>query len=75
MAKFKDFIPPKANAIRNGKPDSIDAVLLVPGDIVEVINGEKIPADIRIVSCSEMRVDNSSLTVLHLMSTALLGRV
>jgi sodium/potassium-transporting ATPase subunit alpha len=29
---------------------------------VEIISGEKIPADIRIISCIEMKVDNSALT-------------
>ncbi len=63
MAKFKDFIPPRANAIRNGKRENVEAVELVPGDIIEVSSGEKIPADIRITWASEMKVDNSSLTV------------
>jgi magnesium-transporting ATPase (P-type) len=35
---------------------------LVRGDIIEVISGEKIPADIRIISSIEMKVDNSALT-------------
>ena len=63
MAKFKDFIPLRANVIRNSKRENIEAAHLVPGDIVEVISGEKIPADIRIISAYEMKVDNSSLTV------------
>jgi sodium/potassium-transporting ATPase subunit alpha len=63
MAKFKDFIPPKADAIRNGKNAVVDAVTLVPGDIITVSTGNKIPADIRIITANEMKVDNSSLTV------------
>lgn len=35
---------------------------MVPGDIIEVKLGDKIPADIRIISSQEMKVDNSSLT-------------
>jgi len=35
---------------------------LVRGDIVEVISGEKIPADLRIIKSIEMKVDNSALT-------------
>ena len=64
MAKFKDFIPPKATTIRNGDTKQIDAVSLVPGDIIKVREGDKIPADIRITEASAMKVDNSSLTVL-----------
>lgn len=35
---------------------------LVPGDIVVVEFGKRIPADIRILESNEMKVDNSSLT-------------
>ena len=63
MARFKDFIPPKANVIRGGEKKVVDAVTLVPGDIIEVATGSKIPADIRVLSAQEMKVDNSSLTV------------
>ena len=35
---------------------------LVPGDLVRVKEGDNIPADIRIVECYEMKVNNSSLT-------------
>lgn len=35
---------------------------LVPGDIVKVKEGDNIPADIRIIECFEMKVNNSSLT-------------
>ena len=36
--------------------------LLVPGDIIDVKKGDKIPADIRIIEANEMKVNNSSLT-------------
>jgi len=62
MAKFKDFIPMKATAIRNGTIDQVDASELVPGDIVLVASGERIPADLRLFNTTEMKVDNSSLT-------------
>src|SRR5690349_9055900 len=35
---------------------------LVPGDIIELKSGDRVPADIRIIFSQEMRVDNSSLT-------------
>ena len=49
MAKFKDFIPPKALVIRDGNEASVDAVTLVPGDLVKVKGGDNVPADIRIL--------------------------
>ena len=62
MEGFKNFIPPQCKVIREGKVDQIQAAKLVVGDLVEVKLGDKIPADIRIVSSDEMKVDNSSLT-------------
>eukprot|EP01016_Furgasonia_blochmanni_P015567 TRINITY_DN1855_c0_g1_i6.p1 TRINITY_DN1855_c0_g1~~TRINITY_DN1855_c0_g1_i6.p1 ORF type:complete len:973 (-),score=185.06 TRINITY_DN1855_c0_g1_i6:1267-4185(-) len=62
MASFKNFIPQKSKVLRNGAWTQIDAVKLVPGDIVEVKGGDRVPADIRIIFSNEMKVDNSSLT-------------
>mgnify|MGYP000848321779 CR=1 FL=1 len=62
MESFKNFIPQKTRCLRNGAWTEIPAAKLVPGDIVEVKGGDKIPADIRIIVSNEMKVDNSSLT-------------
>lgn len=62
MEGFKNMIPPKAIVYRDGNKREIEAELLVPGDIIEIPNGAKIPADIRILDSWDMRVDNSSLT-------------
>ena len=35
---------------------------IVPGDIVELKLGEKVPADLRVLQSREMKVDNSALT-------------
>jgi len=59
---FKNFIPPQTKVLRNGAYTTIDAAKLVPGDIVELKGGDRVPADIRILFSQEMRVDNSSLT-------------
>jgi sodium/potassium-transporting ATPase subunit alpha len=62
MAQFKNFIPPKALVIRDGNESSIEAAKLVPGDLIRVKGGENIPADIRVIECHEMKVNNASLT-------------
>ena len=62
MEGFKNFIPPKCKVVRDGELKLIGAEKLVPGDLIEVKMGDRIPADIRIVSSDEMKVDNSSLT-------------
>jgi sodium/potassium-transporting ATPase subunit alpha len=62
MDGFKNFIPPMCKCLRDGKLELIPAKKLVRGDIIEVKLGDRIPADIRILSCEDMKVDNSSLT-------------
>lgn len=62
MEGFKNFLPAECVVIRKGNPRLIEAIKLVPGDIIEVKMGDKIPADIRVIQSREMKVDNSSLT-------------
>lgn len=47
---------------RDGKVINIDSSLLVPGDIIMLAEGAKIPADARIIACSALRTDESQLT-------------
>jgi len=62
MDSFKNMVPDKANVLRDGKQSTILAKEIVVGDIVFVKGGDRIPADIRIIEASGMKVDNSSLT-------------
>lgn len=48
--------------IRDSRLQEIDAADIVPGDIVYLKLGAKIPADARLLSCTDMKVDNSSIT-------------
>lgn len=50
------------DVVRDDISLQIDAVQLVPGDIIMVDEGEKIPADCRLVSVDSLRVDESQLT-------------
>jgi cation-transporting P-type ATPase F len=52
----------KAQVIRDGTKHNIDAKELVPGDIVLIQSGDKFPADVRLVSARDMRVDEAALT-------------
>ncbi|MFH0810450.1 MAG: HAD-IC family P-type ATPase [Pseudomonadota bacterium] len=56
------LLPPKVRVIRGGRQEQIDATALVPGDILLLEAGDQIPADARLVSTQEFRVDNSVLT-------------
>ncbi len=52
----------EARVIRDGKEASISPVDLVPGDIVKLEQGDKIPADGRIISSSNLMANEASLT-------------
>ena len=52
----------KATVKRNGQLFQIDASELVPGDIVQLEEGDKIPADIRFIETIETAVDEAILT-------------
>lgn len=52
----------EATVIRAGKTLKISTPQLVPGDIVLLRSGDKVPADVRILSLKELRVDESTLT-------------
>ena len=52
----------KATVIRDGKEKSIDAKLLVPGDIIKLQTGDKIPADARIIELVILETQEAALT-------------
>ena len=47
---------------RNGKIDIADTSTLVPGDIIFLEAGDMVPADSRIITCENLKVDESTLT-------------
>jgi calcium-translocating P-type ATPase len=52
----------KVEVVRGGETRYIDDSELVPGDIIQLNEGDKIPADIRLVDANTLRVDESVLT-------------
>ncbi len=62
LAALNSLVPPRATALRGGKRDDIEARELVPGDVILVRGGDRVPADCRVLECVELKVDESSLT-------------
>jgi Ca2+-transporting ATPase len=59
---LKKLIVPKARVIREGREQEIDSENLVPGDLVVLASGSKVPADLRLFKTLELRVDEAMLT-------------
>jgi Ca2+-transporting ATPase len=59
---LRKLVAQKAKVRRDGKAVEIDAKDIVPGDIVLLEEGQKVPADIRLVKIIELKVDEASLT-------------
>lgn len=59
---LKDLSEPRITVLRDGERSEIPSSLLVPGDIMYIHEGIKIPADGYVIRCSGLRVDESSLT-------------
>lgn len=52
----------KALVIRNGKETHIDVKELVPGDVIVLATGDKIPADARLIESVQLKTQESTLT-------------
>ena len=59
---LQGLVTPRATALRDGEVREIAAEELVPGDIVLLESGAKVPADLRLADCRNLTVDESLLT-------------
>lgn len=59
---LKKLSVPKAHVIRNKKEIEINSEAVVPGDIISLKTGSRIPADVRIIEAYDVEADESLLT-------------
>ncbi|MFH8080462.1 MAG: cation-transporting P-type ATPase [Candidatus Aenigmatarchaeota archaeon] len=62
VKELKKMTLPKVKVIRDGKQIEISSDELVPGDIIILLTGDKVPADARIIEAHSLEVDESLLT-------------
>ncbi|KAJ8923101.1 hypothetical protein NQ315_001654 [Exocentrus adspersus] len=62
MESFKKMVPKYATVVRSGNELTVPSEEIVLGDLVKVGAGDLVPADIRLIECHNLKVDNSSLT-------------
>ena len=59
---LSELLAPHADVIRSGRQRTEPADVIVPGDVVAVTSGNRIPADLRIIRETNLTVDESPLT-------------
>jgi P-type Ca2+ transporter type 2C len=59
---LKKMTSPNASVIRDGKEIKIPASQLVPGDIILLYTGDKVPADSRLIEAHNLKVEEAALT-------------
>jgi Ca2+-transporting ATPase len=62
MASLRDMMRSVADVERDDRRDEVDATQLVPGDVVVVEAGERVPADVRLLDAEDLEVEESALT-------------
>jgi calcium-translocating P-type ATPase len=53
---------PRAEVVRDGRAHIVESRVLVPGDVVLLAAGARVPADVRLVAAKDLEIDESLLT-------------
>ncbi|NXK89494.1 AT2C2 ATPase, partial [Formicarius rufipectus] len=62
LEELNKLVPPECNCLREGKLQHLLARELVPGDIIYLSVGDRVPADLRLIEVADLLVDESSFT-------------
>jgi calcium-translocating P-type ATPase len=62
MGAIRELLAPKAAALRDGKRVTVPGEVLVPGDIVLLEAGDKVPADLRVIEARGLAAQEAILT-------------
>lgn len=62
MDAIRRMLSPEATVLRDGRREVISAESLVLGDIVLLQSGDKVPADLRLLSVKNLRIEEAALT-------------
>lgn len=62
LAELKTYLKQRARVIRGSIEREIDAANIVPGDIIHLAQGDRVPADGRLMFVNDLQVDEAILT-------------
>ncbi len=75
LESIRNMLSPEAKTLRGGKLRLLPAEELVPGDIVQLQSGDKVPADLRILSATNLRIEEAALTGESIPATKVMDAV
>lgn len=62
LAELKTYLKQRTRVIRGGVEHEIDSETIVPGDLIRLSQGDRVPADARLVSVNDLQIDEAVLT-------------
>ncbi|MBL8490329.1 MAG: cation-transporting P-type ATPase [Rhodocyclaceae bacterium] len=62
LAALRRLLPQQVDALRDGAVRRVEAESLVPGDVLLLGEGDKVPADCRVIEAQDLRVNLSTIT-------------
>ncbi|MCL7465169.1 cation-transporting P-type ATPase [Phaeovulum sp. NW3] len=62
MAAIRNMLAPRATVLRDGRRQSVEGAAIVPGDIVLLEAGDKVPADLRVLEARGLAAQEAILT-------------
>jgi magnesium-transporting ATPase (P-type) len=62
MAAIRNMLAPRAAVLRNGRRQTVEGAAIVPGDIVLLEAGDKVPADLRVLEARGLAAQEAILT-------------
>ncbi|MFO7956655.1 MAG: HAD-IC family P-type ATPase [Candidatus Brocadiia bacterium] len=62
LAALREMSAPRAQVLRGGATETVDARTIVPGDVLVLETGDRVAADARMLQAEDLHVDESALT-------------